>query len=208
MSLRPTRRVRGHTLVESVVSMAVFATIVGGIFSAMRSSSGVLHESLRASAARRHCADVVEVVGRELEQADPTTLTIDATHPEGDRVQLQVPLAYSAGAVTWGVSDAPTGAGTPYPNATATYLLTQRQGETLWTLVRRVVGANGAQVGADQPIVSGVDVPDATRGKGFVVTRSNHLVTLSVRVRLAGDVPAAHDDLVRSQTVTVQMRNS
>lgn len=206
--MRALRRVRGHSLVESMVTMAVFATIVGGIFSLLRGSGGVFHESLRAASARRHCSEVVDVVGREVEAANATTLAIDTTHAEGDQLRLQVPLAYANGAVTWGASDVPNGRGTTYANATATYLLTRRQGATLWTLVRRLVDANGLAIGADQTIVDDVDAPDARRGKGFTVARNNHLVTLTIRVRLAGDTSAAHDDLVRSQQVTIQLRNA
>lgn len=203
------RRERGFTLIEMVIVSGVFGVLATGIFSLLEDANGVYQTTLRSSMARRHCTSVSNGLATEIACANPANLAVDASHPEGDRVTLQLPLSVTNAVVTWGATEHLDRSGTPEAGAFVTYRLVQDPARSrLWDLVRHVVDAAGNSLGADEVLVSDVDAVDVRRGKGFQVVRNGDLVTLALRVRIAADdAGVGTDDVIRSHQVTVKLRN-
>ncbi len=206
---RAKQRARhGHTMVETMVSVGVFAFVAGTTLALIHETSGVVASSFESGVARRHCSDVTDVLSAELSAANPATLVIDSTHSEGDQLQLQAPLGVAAGAVTWGAVSRADGTRAELAGGLSTILLVPvGQSSPLYRLVRRLTDAQGVAIGADEVLVEDVDGPDHKLGKGFTVTRSGdppnprgNLLTLQVRV--------CKSDGVRSRTIVIRLRNT
>src|SRR5689334_19549249 len=170
------RRDGGFTLLETVVVAGIFSVLSAGIFSLLKDANGVYQTTVRSSMARRHCSELANALATEISCANPASLAIDASHAEGDRVTLQLPLSVANAVVTWGATEHVDRSGTPAGGAFVTYRLVQDPARSrLWDLVRHVVDAAGNSLGPDEALVSDVDAVDARSGKGFQVVRNGDL---------------------------------
>lgn len=204
------QRRRGHTLFELLISAGLIAVISGGVFALAKDSQAAFGSSLRTVRASRECTEALRRLRDDLEVANPTSLAITALL-DGDAVSLQVPVAIAGGAITWGARVQQDGATVDFADGIVEYRIAQDgTGDPRLKLLRRVVDAGGVVLVADQSIVDDVDAPDPGRGKGLIVVRNGRLVTVTFRVRLSDDADRADagEDLIKSQQITVRLRNT
>ncbi len=204
------RRIGGFTLLETTFSVSILAIVAGGTVSMMKSSGSVFTESVRSTAARRASTDALARLTDDVAQANAASLAITTNSTAGDQLSLQVPMSITAGTVTWGARTLSSGTVGALANSTVRYLVTAAPaGRVGWQLVRRVVNSLGATIGSDEVLLRDVDGPDQKLGKGFVVTRNNKLVTVTVRMRMSSDkdVTDKGEDLIKTRTLTIRLNN-
>ncbi|MSR47145.1 MAG: hypothetical protein EXS13_08780 [Planctomycetes bacterium] len=193
-------RARGHTLVKSALSVTIFAAVAGVACLIARETSGALAQQFDASVVRRHVSGTSALLLNEFGDANATNLTIDGQSALGDTVTFELPLDQVNGAVTWRARSSSGTAARDLPGGRASYLVVVADAARtdVCRLVRRAVDAAGATVGDDLILVDSIDVPDATQGKGFTMTRQGNLLTIRARTThaVAGGTPAPTHDLV------------
>ena len=209
MMLKPNQRCAGMTLHESIVSVAIFVSICGALFTLMAEADSVFGTSISTSRARAQTSSTLRFLRREIEQASAATLTIDNTPANHDELRLQVPLQFTAGAVVWGAWREIGGVRQDFPGHTLVYFLEPQPGNVQrMQLVRRILDPGGLVIGQDEILQAGVDDLDPLAGKGFGVTRNNNIVSVQLRLRQpTSRAGGGQFDVIRQSTATVRLRS-
>lgn len=97
---RRARRAGGWTLLELLVSVAVFATAMGAIVGLLRSSATLTNVLSKQGEIQERGRRVVDSLVRELRWADTSTIVI-STLNGSNKISLRTATGYAAGAVNW-----------------------------------------------------------------------------------------------------------
>jgi hypothetical protein len=97
---RPRRGSRGLGIVELVVTMAMFVTLMAAIVGILRSSSTMSRMLSRQGDLQERSRRVVEVLARELRWADLGTFLVTVQNGS-NRLTLRTPTGFAGGAVVW-----------------------------------------------------------------------------------------------------------
>jgi hypothetical protein len=180
---------RGTTLLETSLSTTLLVGIVGTAFSLTRESQGVLIDCTRALVDRAESSSAFEQLAEAIAQANGTTLQIDTQPTEGDRLLLQVPLAFAGSTTTWGATSTDRALTTQWAGGFDEYTLVASQNHRQkFRLIRRPVDTAGQPLAAAIDVADGIDGVDAAGNKGFSVFRDAGLVRVTLRIGHAIDV--------------------
>ncbi len=200
----------GLSLMETVVSTAVFSVLGGGVFSVMMDSDGMFKSCIRSTTARKRAVSSFEVLKREVEQARLSTLTIDSvTDVNGDILTIQLPMGLAGTDVQWGAPD-PNNPGAALNGGSIRFQVQPQGQRNLFQLTRQVLDVGGNPVGPVQILTRDVDAPGA-RGKGFQVVQNPSmpsLTTVELRLRVgAQDAGAGQDgeDVVKRLVTPIRI---
>lgn len=178
---REARRCTGSTVLETVISVGVLASVGSGLFGILAESSGSFRDTIRASQIRTRTLGMFDVLRDDLDQADLGTLQISqATH--GEELLLQVPLGMAGGVVTWGARHTSQGVETEYPGYWVLYSLRPDAREPTLELLREVVPAPGGTPVFTEGIARGIDQADPS-GPGWDLDLQGSFLTVTARVR-------------------------
>jgi len=164
----------GVTAVELVISVAILTVITFialGVFLSANRGIEVLWEDTGVNMGTRRC---LRALCCNLRASDPDHVLVDTSGADWDAIRLQVPVGYSAGAITWGAEGVP-----------GHFLVYSVVDGVLYC--QRVDGTYNP-AGPAKALAEDIDVFRDGQ-KGFFVQTAGDLYTLHVRARVAKGGP-------------------
>jgi hypothetical protein len=177
------RRVRGHTIIEVALASTVMVILVGGTYTAIKNAGDSWGSVVQRTQVQAKSRDTLRQITDDLKRA--ANIKIDGSDYHADALRLQLPVAFTDGAVQWGVRvrDPKTGLITPKPGYWLEYRAVVRYFDGVLTrrLVRRVLTDTLYRAVPDVTVADNVDIC-RNGAKGFAVIRTGDLY--EVRLRL------------------------
>jgi len=172
----------GTTLVELTISMVIL-TIVTVIALGVFASANMSFDTLWGDTGVNMCARTsLDALCRDLRAADSNHIFVDTTDPNWDAIRLQVPVAYSSGAITWGAN------GTPGHFLVYTVTVQPTASPPCGVLSCQQVDNLFNPVGPPRILANDIDVLRSGQ-KGFIVQSNGGLYTFELRARVPGRGP-------------------